>query len=29
MLRKNEKQNENSLKTLDWLSLDPLFSRNQ
>ena len=27
MLRKN--QNENSLKTLDWLSLDPLFSRNQ
>jgi|TARA_B100001013_G_C24527522_1_gene409459 ADP-heptose:LPS heptosyltransferase len=29
MLRKNENQNENSLKTLDWLSLDPLFSRNQ
>ena len=29
MLRKNENQHENSLKTLDWISLDPLFSRNQ
>ena len=29
MLRKNDVQHADSLKTLDWISLDPLFSRNQ
>jgi len=29
MLRKNDIKYGDSLKTLDWISLDPLFSRNQ
>ena len=29
MLRKNDIQYRDSLKTFDWISLDPLFSRNQ
>ena len=29
MLRKNKNQHKNSLKTLDWISLAPLFPRNQ
>ena len=29
MLRKNDIQYGDSLKTFDWISLDPLFSRNQ